>query len=90
MTKKLKKKNETKILLLFRTLRHVFIRIWIDEGPHTLLRGYWATLLGVIPYAGASFFTYETLKKKYFGNFVNNQSRQTLIHIMYLLFRRLW
>lgn len=56
--------------LLSRTLRHVFIRIWIDEGPQTLLRGYWATLLGVIPYAGASFFTYETLKKKYVGNVI--------------------
>ena len=50
-----------------RTLRHVFIRIWIDEGPRTLVRGYWATIFGVIPYAGTSFFTYETLKKKYFG-----------------------
>ena len=24
-------------------------------------------MLGVIPYAGTSFFTYETLKKKYLG-----------------------
>lgn len=48
------------------TLRKVFVRIWIDEGPRTLYRGYFATILGVIPYAGASFFTYETLKKKIF------------------------
>ncbi|XP_037030471.1 mitochondrial coenzyme A transporter SLC25A42 [Bradysia coprophila] len=57
----------------YKTLRQVFIRIWIDEGPQTLLRGYWATLLGVIPYAGASFFTYETLKKKYFDVYGDNK-----------------
>lgn len=32
----------------FRSLRHVFVTIWIDEGPKALLRGYWATILGKI------------------------------------------
>lgn len=50
----------------YRTLREVFVKIWQCEGPRTLYRGYWATILGVIPYAGMSFFTYDTLKKEYF------------------------
>ncbi|XP_055377639.1 mitochondrial coenzyme A transporter SLC25A42 [Condylostylus longicornis] len=50
----------------YKTLRQVFLKIWVEEGPRTLYRGYFATILGVIPYAGASFFTYETLKRKYF------------------------
>lgn len=45
----------------------MFSRMWNDEGPKTLFRGYWPTLLGVIPYAGMSFFTYDTLKKEYSG-----------------------
>lgn len=47
---------------LYSSLREVFRKIWRDEGPASLYRGYVPTLLGVIPYAGASFFTYETLK----------------------------
>lgn len=50
----------------YRTLREVFAKIWQCEGPRTFYRGYWATILGVIPYAGMSFFTYDTLKKEYF------------------------
>lgn len=37
------------------------------NGTKALFRGYVATILGVIPYAGTSFFTYETLKQKHFG-----------------------
>lgn len=48
-------------------MRHVFGQIWINEGPKALLRGYWATIFGVIPYAGTSFFTFETLKRKHHG-----------------------
>lgn len=32
------------------------------DGPKALYRGITPTLLGVIPYAGTSFFTYESLK----------------------------
>lgn len=60
--------NSTK--LHFRSLTHVFMRIWIDEGPKTLFRGFWATIVGVIPYAGTSFFTFETLKRKHKGKSV--------------------
>uniref|UniRef100_A0A336M745 CSON013042 protein n=1 Tax=Culicoides sonorensis TaxID=179676 RepID=A0A336M745_CULSO len=50
----------------YKTLRQVFIKIIQCEGPKTLFRGYVPTLLGVIPYAGMSFFTYDTLKREYF------------------------
>ncbi|PNF23507.1 Mitochondrial coenzyme A transporter SLC25A42 [Cryptotermes secundus] len=49
----------------YRTLREVFVKIWYEEGPRTLYRGYLPTVLGVIPYAGVSFFTYDTLKRNY-------------------------
>lgn len=48
---------------MYSNILHVFIRISMDEGLKTLYRGFAPTLLGVIPYAGLSFFTYETLKK---------------------------
>ncbi|KAL0269676.1 UNVERIFIED_CONTAM: hypothetical protein PYX00_007326 [Menopon gallinae] len=36
------------------------------EGIKGLFRGYIPTVLGVIPYAGASFFSYETLKQWFY------------------------
>lgn len=62
----------------YRTLREVFVKIWQCEGPRTLYRGYWATILGVIPYAGMSFFTYDTLKKEYFCKYLEFVDPQTL------------
>lgn len=59
--------------LSFRSLGHVFAKIWVDEGPRTLFRGFFATILGVIPYAGTSFYTFETLKRKHFGRNTNLQ-----------------
>ncbi|KAJ2941827.1 hypothetical protein O0L34_g10633 [Tuta absoluta] len=49
----------------YKTLRQVFVKVIQNEGARTLYRGYPATVLGVIPYAGASFFTYDSLKHKY-------------------------
>lgn len=46
---------------------HVFVRISQEEGVRTLYRGFTPTILGVIPYAGITFFTYETLKKLHTG-----------------------
>lgn len=37
-----------------------------------MYRGFTPTILGVIPYAGLSFFTYETLKKVHAGKFRGN------------------
>uniref|UniRef100_G3SSR1 Mitochondrial coenzyme A transporter SLC25A42 n=1 Tax=Loxodonta africana TaxID=9785 RepID=G3SSR1_LOXAF len=47
---------------MYSNIFHVFIRISREEGLKTLYHGFTPTLLGVIPYAGLSFFTYETLK----------------------------
>ncbi|XP_045783223.1 mitochondrial coenzyme A transporter SLC25A42 [Maniola jurtina] len=49
----------------YRSLRAVFTRVLREEGPVTLYRGFPATVLGVIPYAGVSFFTYDTLRHWY-------------------------
>lgn len=54
----------------YRSLRDVFVKICRTKGAKTLFRGYCATVLGVVPYAGMSFFTYETLKKEYIGEFI--------------------
>lgn len=47
----------------YRNLFVVFIKIFREEGFLALYRGLTPTLLGVIPYAGTSFYTYETLKQ---------------------------
>uniref|UniRef100_H0XPP7 Mitochondrial coenzyme A transporter SLC25A42 n=1 Tax=Otolemur garnettii TaxID=30611 RepID=H0XPP7_OTOGA len=47
---------------MYSNIFHVFIRISREEGLKTLYHGFTPTVLGVIPYAGLSFFTYETLK----------------------------
>lgn len=46
----------------YRTLRQIFVRIYVEEGILAYYRGFPATLLGVIPYAGCSFFTYDLLR----------------------------
>ncbi|KAM4709917.1 mitochondrial coenzyme A transporter SLC25A42 [Discoglossus pictus] len=48
---------------MYSNIIQVFMRMSRDEGLKTLYRGFAPTILGVIPYAGISFFTYETLKK---------------------------
>lgn len=55
---------------VFRNIWEVFVSIYTKEnGLRSLYRGFVPTIIGVIPYAGTSFFTYETLKHKYFGRF---------------------
>ncbi|XP_035722074.1 mitochondrial coenzyme A transporter SLC25A42-like isoform X3 [Vespa mandarinia] len=46
----------------YKTLRQMFRRIYQEEGIVSFYRGFTPTILGVIPYAGMSFFTYDTLK----------------------------
>ncbi|CAL8396020.1 unnamed protein product [Boreogadus saida] len=48
---------------MYSNILHVFVRISQEEGLRTLYRGFTPTILGVIPYAGITFFTYESLKK---------------------------
>ena len=50
---------------LYKGLLDTFRLIKQNEGALTLFRGITPTILGIIPYAGCSFFTYESLKKMY-------------------------
>ena len=52
----------------YENLKAVFIKDLGKFGPSTFYRGLYPTLLGVIPYAGSSFFTYETCKLIYLGD----------------------
>ncbi len=47
----------------YRNLLHVFRTIINREGILALYRGYTPAMVGIIPYAGTSFSTYEMLKK---------------------------
>lgn len=51
----------------YATLRHVFYKIMREEGIWAFYKGYIPTIAGVLPYAGVSFFTYDTLKMLYRG-----------------------
>eukprot|EP00056_Hartaetosiga_gracilis_P000077 m.35745 g.35745 ORF g.35745 m.35745 type:complete len:304 (-) comp10042_c0_seq1:196-1107(-) len=44
------------------TLRHTITTIFREEGPSAFFRGLKPTVVGMIPYAGVSFFTYDNLK----------------------------
>ena len=50
----------------YKNLLDVFKRTIRDEGYRAFYKGFAPTILGVIPYAGVSFFTYETLKRTWF------------------------
>ncbi|XP_056632062.1 mitochondrial coenzyme A transporter SLC25A42 isoform X2 [Diorhabda sublineata] len=58
----------------YSTLRQVFLKIYYFEGIKVFYRGYIPTILGVIPYAGISFFTYDTLKRLYREHIDNVQT----------------
>ena len=49
----------------YKTLRHAFQTIYREEGIFRFYNGYIPTVLGIMPYAGTSFFIYETLKQNY-------------------------
>ncbi|XP_044268464.1 mitochondrial coenzyme A transporter SLC25A42-like isoform X2 [Tribolium madens] len=49
----------------YATLRQVFYKIFSEEGIIAFYKGYIPTIAGVVPYAGVSFFTYDTLKMLY-------------------------
>ncbi|XP_014498395.1 adenine nucleotide transporter BT1, chloroplastic/mitochondrial [Vigna radiata var. radiata] len=46
-------------------LLHAFLKIIRDEGPAELYSGLTASLIGVVPYAAANYYAYDTLKKAY-------------------------
>lgn len=48
---------------VYSSLSQVFTQMWRQEKPSAFYKGFVPTMLGVVPYAGVSFCTYETLKK---------------------------
>lgn len=48
---------------LYENLLQATLLTYREGGVKTLYRGFAPTILGVVPYAGTSFFTYETLKQ---------------------------
>ena len=62
-----------------KSLIDMFSHIYSVHGVITLYRGLIPTLLGVFPYAGSSFYTYETLKETYRRHY--NESPPRLIRI---------
>lgn len=80
-------KNLRLCLIAFRNIWEVFVSIYTKEnGLKSLYRGYVPTVLGVIPYAGTSFFTYETLKHKYFGK--HNEGNHLAINLLIIVHSR--
>ncbi|GMT00583.1 hypothetical protein PENTCL1PPCAC_22757 [Pristionchus entomophagus] len=57
----------------------VIVKSYRTEGSLALYRGIWPTLAGVIPYAGASFYTFETLKLMYKEEFGSAPSAPYLL-----------
>lgn len=50
----------------YRSITSVFRKMLLEEGARSLYRGFTPTIIGIIPYAGTSFFVYETLKKNHY------------------------
>ncbi|CAI5437911.1 unnamed protein product [Caenorhabditis angaria] len=55
--------------LQYSSLTSVFVKTYKEGGIRLLYRGIYPTMIGVVPYAGSSFFTYETLKIVYRDRF---------------------
>jgi len=52
----------------YRSIFSVFRKVAVEEGVRSLYRGFLPTMVGIIPYAGTSFFVYETLKKNHYAD----------------------
>lgn len=50
---------------VYNGLFDAFVRIIKEEGPAELYRGLTPSLIGVVPYAAANYFAYDTLRKAY-------------------------
>ncbi|CAG2107577.1 unnamed protein product [Medioppia subpectinata] len=57
----------------YRDLSAVFMKIIREEKFWRLYRGFVPTIIGVIPYSGFGFFTYETLKRIHSEIYVNSE-----------------
>ncbi|KAG6497250.1 hypothetical protein ZIOFF_045144 [Zingiber officinale] len=50
---------------VYDNLVHAFVKIIQEEGPAELFRGLTPSLIGVVPYAAANYYAYDSLKKLY-------------------------
>ena len=50
---------------VYNGLLDAFFKIVKEEGPGELYRGLTPSLIGVIPYAAANYYAYDTLRKTY-------------------------
>lgn len=50
---------------MYGSIIQVFVKMWRTERPKAFYKGFIPTMLGVIPYAGVSFCTFESLKVKH-------------------------
>ena len=57
----------------YPNLRHTFVSIYKQEGVVSFWHGFIPTLIGIIPYAGTSFFVYESSKKRYYDMCPNSE-----------------
>ena len=64
-------------------LMNVVTKIYREEGLSAYYRGLFPTLLGIVPYAGISFFTYESLKKLYSDAFHDSRKLNPLHRLLF-------
>jgi len=66
----------------------VFKKTYQCEGIKGFYRGYVPTILGIIPYAGTSFFTYGTLKSFIRGNIVGIFTENIILFAMFIVIEK--
>lgn len=62
----------------YRSVWHTLTTIVKEEGTRGLYRGYVPTVLGMIPYAGVAFYSYEVLKSQMMNRFSHVATRLSL------------
>jgi solute carrier family 25 protein 42 len=67
-------------LFRYRNLFSVFPSILRNEGVTALYRGALSSLIGVLPYSGCVFFTYETLKHARIGKGIDKSRKNIFIY----------
>ena len=57
----------------YRNLNHTIVSIYRQEGVKTFYNGFIPTIFGIMPYAGTSFFIYESLKQRYHTKYPDSE-----------------
>ena len=65
---------------LYDALKSMYVK---EGGVPALYRGAGPTMLGILPYAGFNFFTYDTLKWYYINKWSNNETIPTHIRLVF-------